>query len=82
MGERRGDRAIVSDEPLIDVGEPQETLQGLAFSGFGPLLYRPDLLWVHTDVPSWDDVSQEGGRGAGEFTLLSFDEQLILQKTA
>ena len=61
MGERSSDRTVVPDEPTVEVGEPQETLQGLAVSGSGPLLYCPDLLWVHADVPGRDDVSQKGG---------------------
>ena len=67
---RSGDSTIVSDEMTVEIAEPQEALKSLAVIGFGPLLYRPDLLWVHADVPVRDDVSQEGGRGAGELTLL------------
>ena len=69
VGERSGDGTVVLDESAVKVSETQEVLKSLAVVGFRPLLYRPDLLRVHADGPGRDDVSQECGRGAGEFTL-------------
>ena len=80
VAERSGDGSIAMDKSAVKVRKTQETLKSLAVVGSRPLLYRLDLLRVFTDVPSQDDVFPEGGRGAGEFTFLSLNEEPILQK--
>ena len=61
VGERSGDGTIAMDKSVVKVRETQETLKSIAVVGSGPLLYRLDLLRVHTDVPGQDDVFPEGG---------------------
>ena len=72
-----GHGAVASDESAVKVCETQETLKSLAVIGFGPLLYHLDLLRVHADATGRDDVTKEGGRGAGE---LGLHEEPILQE--
>ena len=79
MGERSRDSAVVVDEPSVEDGEPQETLQLLMGRRCGPFLHCPDLAEISLKPCLGYLKSKEADLSRVEFTLLRFNEQSILQ---
>lgn len=50
----------------------------LARSGHGPLSHCSDLVRVGPHFSSFSDAAKEGDRKDMEFTVLSFNEDLVL----
>ena len=57
-------RAEVADEASLKLGKSQETLPLLVRYGNGSPHHRPDLLRVHTNAISGDDITDKDGGGS------------------
>lgn len=75
-----GQGTEVSHKAPIKIGESQKVLQ-LTSSGRSETFSNClDLLLIHLNGSSRDDMPQEGCSGAEEFTFLYFNVQLILKE--
>jgi len=71
----------VFDEPLIEVGEPEEGLHLLLVRRSGPLGDTGNLDWIHRDRVVEDDDSEVLDRGFLEFAFVGMEVKLMfLQK--
>ena len=69
-GERCCNPAVITDEPPVEIGEPQELLQFLAGIGNGLVCHCTDLLGTGPHLPALNDEPKEGYRGDTELALL------------
>lgn len=74
-----GHLTIVPDEPMVEIGQPQELLQVFVRSGCRPFCHHSDLARLCPNFSSLNDVAKKGDRGNMELALLSFHKDLFSQ---
>ena len=58
-GQGGGDGAVVPDEPAVEIGRAQESLEASAVRGRWPILHRFNLFRIHPHVSGGYNIPQE-----------------------
>jgi len=82
LKKRAGVFQRVSDEPLVEVGEPKKGLHLLLVRQSGPLSNASDLDQVHCDRVVRDDHSEVFDCGLLELTLVGMEVKLVFSRSS
>lgn len=75
------DRTEARNEPLVEIGKPQEALNLLDGSRGIPVSHCHSLPWVHLKLGLSEEVTHERDLRHVELAFLGLDEQVVLDES-